>query len=176
MTAFEYALNIVLVGLVVLQIRGIRLTKAALLVPVVVTAWAASQILHTIPTGGNDVALEAIFGLAGVTLGAAAGLVTAVRRDGTAAVAKAGAVAALLWIVGIGARVGFSVWVQNGGAVDVRQFSVAHHITGGPAWGTGFVLMALAEVVTRTGVLYVKARRSGAMIERSGLMRRFVTA
>ena len=34
----------------------------------------ASQILHAVPTGGNDVALEAIFGLSGVTLGAAAGL------------------------------------------------------------------------------------------------------
>jgi hypothetical protein len=77
MTTFEYALNVGLVGLVVLQIRGIRLTKAALLLPVVMTAWAASQILHAVPTGGNDVALEAIFGLSGVTLGAAAGLVTA---------------------------------------------------------------------------------------------------
>jgi hypothetical protein len=176
MTTFEYALNIVLVGLVGLQIRGIKLTAAALLVPVVMTAWAASQILRTVPTGGNDVALEAIFGFGGVALGVAAGLVTSVRRDGAAAVAKAGAVAALLWTAGIGARVAFSMWVQNGGAPMVRQFSVAHHITGGPAWGTGFVLMALAEVVSRTGVLYAKARRSGARIERGGLVRRFVTA
>lgn len=176
MTTFEYALNIALVGLVVLQIRGIKLTKAALLLPVVMTAWAASQVLHAIPTAGNDLVLETTFGLAGVTLGVAAGLMTAVRRDGSAAVAKAGAVAAVLWIAGIGARVAFSVWVQNGGSVEVRQFSLAHHITGGPAWGTGFVLMALAEVVSRTGVLYVKARRSGATIERGGLVRRFVAA
>jgi hypothetical protein len=176
MTTFEYALSFALVGLVVLQIRGIRLTKAALVLPVVMTAWAASQILHTVPTGGNDVVLEAIFGFAGVTLGAAAGLMTAVRRDGTAAVAKAGPLAAAFWILGIGARVAFSVWVQNGGAAGVRQFSMAHNITGGPAWGTGFVLMALAEVVTRTGVLYLKARRCGATIERGGLVRRFVTA
>jgi hypothetical protein len=175
MTTFEYALNIALVGLVVLQIRGIRLTKAALLLPVVMTGWAASQILHAVPTAGNDLQLEAIFALAGASLGVAAGLMTTVRRDGAAAVAKAGAVAAVLWVLGIGARVGFSVWVQNGGAGEVLQFSVAHHITGGPAWGTSLVLMALAEVISRTGVLYVKARRSGATIERGGLVRRFVT-
>ena len=74
MTTFEYALNMALVGLVVLQIRGIKLTAAALLLPVVMTAWAASQVLHTIPTGGNDLPLEAIFGLGGVALGVAAGL------------------------------------------------------------------------------------------------------
>ena len=176
MTTFEYALNIALVGLVALQIRGIKLTAAALLLPVVMTAWAASQVLHTIPTGGNDLPLEAIFGLGGVALGVAAGLATSVRRSGPEAVAKAGAVAAVLWIAGIGARLAFSAWVQNGGAVAVRQFSLAHHITGGPAWGTGFVLMALTEVMSRTGVLYAKARRSGATIERGGLVRRFVTA
>ena len=58
----------------------------------------------------------------------------------------------------------------------MRRFSVAHHITGGPAWGTGFALMALAEVTSRTAVLYLKARRSGAAIERGGLLRRFATA
>jgi hypothetical protein len=176
MTIFEYALNIALVGLVVLQVRGIKLTAAALILPVAMTAWAASQILHSIPTGGNDVALEVAFGCAGGVLGVLAGLATAVRRDGPAARAKAGAVAAALWVAGIGARVGFSLWVQHGGAAAVRQFSVAHHIIGGPAWGTGFVLMALVEVACRTGVLYVKARRSGATIERGGLIRRFVTA
>lgn len=176
MTTFEYLLNIALVGLVALQIRGVKLTAAALLVPVVMTAWAASQILHTVPTGGNDLALEASFALGGLALGVAAGLATVVFRSGPAAVAKAGALAALLWTAGIGARLAFSVWVQHGGAADVRQFSVAHHLTGGPAWGTGFVLMALTEVTSRTAVLYLRARRCGATIERGGLVHRFVTA
>jgi len=51
MTTSEHLLNIALVGLVVLQVRGIRLTAAALLLPAVMTAWVASQILHMIPTG-----------------------------------------------------------------------------------------------------------------------------
>lgn len=175
MTTFEYVLNFALVGLVVLQVRGITVTKAALLVPVVMTAWAATQVLHSVPTAGNDVALEAGFALAGVALGALAGAATSVRRVGLAAVARAGGVAGVLWVAGIGARIGFSLWVQHGGAAAVRQFSMAHQITGGPAWGTGFVLMALAEVVSRTSVLWLKARRCGATIERGGLVRRFAT-
>lgn len=175
MTTFEYVLNFALVGLVVLQARGITLTKAALLLPVVMTVWGATQVLHTVPTRGNDVPLETCFVLGGLMLGAVAGVMTSVRRVGSAAVAKAGLLAGALWVAGIGARIAFSVWVQNGGAQVVRQFSRAHEITGGPAWGTGFVLMALAEVVSRTGVLYVKARRSGATIERGGLIRRLAT-
>lgn len=81
-----------------------------------------------------------------------------------------------LWGLGIGARVGFSLWVGHGGASTVRDFSLTHHITGGPAWGTAFILMAITEVVTRTGLIYGKTRRTGATIERGGLRHRFVSA
>ena len=175
MTTTEYALNVALVALVLLQIRGITITKAALLFPVVMTTWIATSLLGAIPSAGNDLVLEVGGALAGATLGALAGLATGVTRRGAAAVAKAGAVAAVLWVAGIGARVGFSLWVGHGGAATIRGFSVAHHITGGPAWGTAFILMAITEVVTRTGVIFVKARRTGATIERGGLIRRFAT-
>jgi len=99
-----------------------------------------------------------------------------VSRQGASAIAKAGALAALLWVAGIGARMAFSLWVGHGGASTIRDFSVTHHITGGPAWGTGFILMAITEVVSRTCVIYVKARRTGAVIERGGLLRRFMAA
>jgi hypothetical protein len=176
MTTSEYLLNLALVGLVVLQIRGIKMTAAALLVPVLMTAWAASQILQSVPTAGNDLLLESAFAVCGCVLGVLAGIATSVRRIGAAAVARAGALAAALWVAGVGARVGFSLWVQHGGAPAVAHFSVVHHITGGPAWGTGFIFMALVEVTSRTGVLYLKTRRSGATIERGGLVRRFVLA
>lgn len=176
MTISEYLFNIALFGLVVLQIRGITLTRFTLFLPVAMTAWAASQILQTVPTVGNDLVLEVGFAVCGCGLGVLAGVATSVRRLGASAVARAGVVAATLWVAGIGARVGFSLWVQHGGAAAVRSFSLAHSITGGPAWGTGFVLMALAEVSSRTAVLWIKARRSGAVIERGGLRRRVVTA
>lgn len=175
MTATEYALNIALVGLVLLQIRGITITKAALLFPVVMTTWIATSLLGAIPSAGNDLVLEVGGAFVGAALGALAGLATGVTRRGAAAVAKAGAVAAVLWVAGIGARVGFSLWVGHGGAATIRGFSSAHHITGGPAWGAACILMAITEVVVRTGVIFVKARRTGATIERGGLIRRFVT-
>jgi hypothetical protein len=176
MTSTEYALNIALVALVLLQIRGIKVTKAALVFPVVMTVWIATSLLKTIPTGGNDLVLEIGGALAGATLGTCAGLATSVCRHGVTAIAKAGAFAALLWVIGIGARVAFSLWVGHGGASSIRDFSITHHITGGPAWGTAFILMAITEVLTRTGVIYAKTRRSGAVIERGGLLRRFVAA
>jgi hypothetical protein len=176
MTTTEYALNIALVGLVLLQIRGVKVTKAALVFPVVMTVWIATSLLKTIPTGGNDLVLEIGGALAGASLGVCAGLATGVSRQGATATAKAGAFAALLWVLGIGARVAFSLWVGHGGAPTIRDFSVTHHITGGPAWGTAFILMAITEVVSRTGVILVKTLRTGAVIERGGLLRRFVTA
>ena len=176
MTITEYALNIALVGLVLLQIRGIAITKAARVFPVVMTTWVATSLLHAIPTAGDDLVLEVGGALAGALLGALAALATGVTRQGATAIAKAGAIAALLWVADIGARVGFSLWVSHGGASTVRHFSIAHHITGGPAWGTAFILMAITEVVTRTGVIFLKTRRTGATIERGGLIRRFATS
>ncbi|HEV7146265.1 MAG TPA: hypothetical protein VGN48_04635 [Pedococcus sp.] len=176
MTTTEYMLNLALVGLVLLQIRGLRVTKAALVFPVVMTVWIATSLLKSIPTGGNDLVLEIGGAVTGATLGVCAGLATSVRRKGATAVAKAGALAAVLWVLGIGARVGFSLWVDHGGTSTIRNFSLANHITGGPAWGTAFILMAIIEVVSRTGVIYGKTRRTGATIERGGLLHRFVSA
>lgn len=176
MTPTEYALNFALVGLVLLQVRGMTVTKAALVFPVVMTTWIATSLLGSIPTAGNDLALEMSGALAGGVLGASAGLATRVTRHGAVAMARAGATAALLWVLGIGARVGFSLWVGHGGASTVRAFSVGHHITGAAAWGTAFILMAITEVVARTGVVFAKTRRTGATIERGGLIRRFATS
>jgi hypothetical protein len=176
MTITEYLMNFALVGLVVLQIRGHKITVARLLVPVVMTFWFVSQILHTVPTAGNDVVLEASLALTGAVLGVAAGFATSIRRLGEGAFARAGAVAAVLWVLGIGARVGFSLWVTHGGQPTITRFSVVHHITSGHAWAAAFILMALVEVTARTAVLYLKTLRIGAVIPRGGLLRRPVAA
>jgi hypothetical protein len=171
MTLIEYLLNLFLVGLVVLQIRGHKVTKARLVFPLVVTIWLCMSFLHGLPTAGNDLALVAGGTTLGATLGALAALATAVRRDGPSAFARAGTLAAVFWVAGIGARVGFSLWVSHGGAPAIARFSAAHDITSGSVWATAFILMAMAEVATRTAGIYLKARRSGAVIERGGLLR-----
>jgi hypothetical protein len=176
MTISDYLLNIFLVGLVVLQIRGHKITRARLIFPVVVTVYVASQFLHGIPTAGNDAFLETGFAVAGATLGALAGLATTVSRQGAGAFAKAGAAAAALWVAGIGARMGFYLWVSHGGRPSVASFSSAHNITTGTAWIAGFILMAMLEVAVRTGILYIKTVRSGAEIPRGGLHQLLATA
>lgn len=176
MTVTEYLLNIGLVGLVVLQIRGHKVTRARLLFPVVVTVWVASSFLNGLPTAGNDALLEATLAAAGVALGLMAGLATTVTRQGAGAFAKAGALAGVLWVAGIGARAGFSLWVSHGGQSTVANFSATHHITTGAAWAAGFIFMAMLEVTVRTAVLYLKTLRTGAEIPRGGLRQRLVTA
>ena len=129
------------------------------------TIWGASQFLRAIPTAGGDVALERLsLALTGGLLGAAAALATAIHRDGDGAVAKAGVIAATMWVLGIGARLGFYVWVTHGGQGVVSSFSATVHVTSWDAWAAGFILMAMVEVVSRTGVLYLKTVRSGAVI------------
>jgi hypothetical protein len=169
MTITEYLMNIALIGLVVLQIRGHKITVVRLLVPIVMTVWAASQFMRTLPTAGGDPVLEVSLLLVGCGLGVLAGVATTVHRAGDLAFARAGMVAAMLWVLGIGARMGFSLWVSHGGRATVERFSALHHITSGQTWVAAFILMALAEVLSRTGVLYVKAVRSGAVIPRGGL-------
>ena len=171
MTITEYLMNIGLIALVILQVRGHKVTRARLVFPLVATVFVAAQFLHTIPTAGNDLVLILGFALVGAALGAGAGLLTNVRRDGPSAFAKAGMVAAVFWVVGIGARMGFALWVSHGGLNAVARFSSVHHITSATAWGAAFVLMAMAEVASRTGALYLKTRRTGAVIERGGLLR-----
>ena len=171
MTISDYLMNIALIALVILQIRGHKVTRARLVFPLVATVFVATQFLHAIPTAGNDLVLIVGFAAVGTALGAGAGLLTTVRLDGANAFAKAGLVAALLWVLGIGARIGFALWVGHGGQAAVARFSALHGITSGAAWGAAFVLMAMAEVASRTGVLYLKTRRTSAVIERGGFVR-----
>jgi hypothetical protein len=158
MTIFDYLLNIALIALVVLQMRGRRLDIRGLLLPIGIVVWAASQYLHGIPTAGNDLLMVAAGLLAGVTLGTASALLTRVYAgsDGIP-VAKATVAAAALWVLGIGARIGFSLYTSHGGGPTIARFSVAHHLTG-EGWVTAIVLMAFAEVVSRTLVLWVRSR------------------
>ena len=135
MTTTDYLMNIGLIALVVLQIRGHKVTRARLVFPLVATVFVAAQFLHAIPTAGNDLALIVGLAAVGTAFGTGAGLLTTVRRDGATVFAKAGVVAAVLWVVGIGTRMGFALWVSHGGQTAVARFSVLHHITSGAAWG-----------------------------------------
>ena len=158
MTLFDYLLNIALVGLVVLQLRGRRLDRRAIVLPLVLVGWAASHYLRGIPTSGNDLWLVAAGALAGLACGVASAKLTRVTVDGDGVlVARATVAAAALWVVGIGGRIGFAQLMAHGGAPMVVRFSQEHRLTG-PGWVTAIVLMAFVEVVSRTLVLWARSR------------------
>ncbi len=163
MSTTDYLLNGVLIALVVLQLRGRRLTARALLLPVAVVAYIAVEYLHGVPTGGNDLTLGVIGGAAGVVLGVGCGLATAVfrRADGTT-IAKAGPIAAVLWVAGIGARLAFELYSTHGGGPAIERFSASHDITTAEAWVACLILMALCEVITRTATIGLKFWRTTA--------------
>ena len=154
MTTTDYILDLVLIGLVFVQIRGRRLTTRSLLLPIGIVAYVAEQYLRSIPTAGNDLVLIVGCALAGITLGAGAALATKVTRDADGVpVAKAGLVAAVLWVLGVGSRFAFQMYSTHGGGPAVGRFMVHHDITSNQAWVAALVLMALGEALTRTLVL-----------------------
>ena len=65
MSTTDYLLNGALVALVLLQVRGRRLTTWMLLRPIGIVAVIASFYLHGIPTQGNDLVLVVIGATAG---------------------------------------------------------------------------------------------------------------
>ncbi|MEV5840481.1 hypothetical protein AB0M32_00770 [Streptomyces sp. NPDC051985] len=159
MTTTEWITDIALVLVVFRQLREGRLDLKSFLIPLGIVAFVAHQYLDSIPTAGNDLVLVGVLMGVGAALGVAGGVYTRLRVVGEHVLIKAGAVSAILWVLGMGARMGFQLWTeQGGGADDVARFSVAHQITSEQAWVAAFVLMALTEVVTRLATIFIRGR------------------
>ena len=155
-----YLINALLVLLVIRQIREHQLDLRALAVPVLAVAAAAVMFLHSVPGGGNDLALDLLGVLAGAAMGAIGGLATRLRlgADGRP-LGRASVLAAGMWIAGVGARMVFYFAATHGAGPAIAAFSISHHITGSAAWTAALVMMALADVLTRLAVVYLRGRR-----------------
>jgi hypothetical protein len=163
MTFTDYLLDGALIAIVLLQIRGRRISARSLALPIGIVAFAAVDYLHGVPTTGNNFILVLAGAVTGLVLGIGCGLATKVfRGSGGAAIAKAGPVAAVLWLAGISARLAFAEYGSHGGQAAIARFSAAHHITSAQAWVACLVLMALAEVLSRTAVIAFRYRALGA--------------
>ncbi|MFJ9567930.1 hypothetical protein ACIRQQ_48955 [Streptomyces fuscichromogenes] len=159
MTTTEWITDIALILVVFRQLREDRLDLKTFLIPLGIVAFVAHTYLDSVPTGGNDLILVAALAGTGAVLGIVGGLYTRVRTMGEHILIKAGAVSAILWVLGMGARMGFQLWTEHGGgADDVARFSLTHHITSEQAWVAAFVLMALTEVVTRLATIFARSR------------------
>jgi hypothetical protein len=155
-----YLINVSLILLVIRQIREHPLDARSLAVPVLAVGCAALMFLHSVPAGGSDLVLEAACVLAGAAMGAIGGLATRLRlgADGRP-LGRAGILAAGMWIAGVGARMVFYFAATHGAGPAIAAFSIAHHITGSAAWTAALVMMALADVLTRLVVVYLRGRR-----------------
>jgi hypothetical protein len=161
MSFTDYLLDSLLVLLVLRQLRESRFDKTSIVLPFVVAAIIANNYLHGIPTDGNDLMVIGGLTALGVTFGLISGLTTRVRADGGRyALVRAGWIAAGVWVLSMGARFGFAIWANNGGGAALGRFSTTHHITSGAAWTAALVLMALGEVVVRTGTIWLRAQRA----------------
>ena len=147
-------------ALVVRQIREHQLDLRALAVPVLAVGAAAAIFLHAVPGGGSDIALDLLCLVGGGAMAAIGGLATRLRvgADGRP-LGRAGVLAAGMWIAGVGARMAFYFAATHGAGPAIAAFSIAHHITGSAAWTAALVMMALADVLTRLVVIFLRGHR-----------------
>jgi hypothetical protein len=158
MSFTDYLIDSTLVLLVLLQIKERPLSTKTLIRPLVIVAIAVLTYLHGIPTAGNDLVLVAALALLGLTIGLASGQTVKMRPGANGeALARAGWASAVFWVLGMGSRFAFLIWINNGGAATIGHFSAQHSITSGEAWTVALLAMAVFEVAGRT--LLMAARR-----------------
>jgi hypothetical protein len=159
MTTTDYLIDSTLVLLVLLQIKERRLTAKQLLRPLIILGIAVSSYLHGIPTAGNDLVLAGAFVLLGGAIGVASGQTVIVRRgDAGEPLVRSGWLSGFFWVLGMGSRMAFLVWISRGGSTTITSFSAEHSITSAEAWTVALLGMAAAEVLGRTAVLALRAR------------------
>jgi hypothetical protein len=159
MTFSDYLFDSILVLLVLRQLRESRFDKKAVLLPLGIIAWVADSYLKTIPTSGNNLIVIVGLTAVGVAFGTVSALTTRVRADGGRyALVKASWTAAGLWVFSMGARFAFAIWATHGGGPSLFRFGVQHNLST-DVWTAAIVLMALGEVVSRTGILFARSQR-----------------
>ncbi|HET6505792.1 MAG TPA: hypothetical protein VFG42_03285 [Baekduia sp.] len=160
MTTFDYAIDIALIAIVLLQIKEAPVTLRGLLRPLALIGVSVAHYLTSVPTAGNDLVLELSLLGAGLSIGVASGLVAHMRRSETGdALVRAGWASAAFWVLGMGARMAFIYAMTHGWRAPVATFSMHHAITSDQAWVVALLLMAVAEAVGRIAVIQTRARR-----------------
>ena len=164
MSITDYLIDSALVLLVLLQLKERKLTTQAIVRPLVILGVAVSNYFHAIPTAGNDLILISVLGLTGLTIGVASAVAVRMRRDDDGAVlAKAGWASAFFWVLGMGSRFAFLIWITHGGAPTIGSFSAAHSITSSAAWTDALLGMAVFEVLGRSLTLALRRRQLQAI-------------
>ncbi|WP_416483257.1 hypothetical protein [Streptomyces sp. CL12] len=154
MSFMDWVIDLALIGLVMLQLRGRQLSTKMLLLPIVLVGWAWTHYLRDIPTSGNSLVLIVSATLVGLALGIGAGILTHVYRNADGEViAQATITAAVLWVLGVGFRLAFQLYATHGGKEAIGRFSIRHDLDT-DAWTAAVLLMAFGEVFARTAIVW----------------------
>jgi hypothetical protein len=158
MSPTDYIIDSALVLLVVIQMKERVLTNRTLIRPLIILAIAVVSYFKTFPTQGNDIPLILAVSGIGAILGVLSGVTVIMRRNPEGLVtARAGISSAAFWVLGMGSRFAFAVWVASAsGTVHITHFSQAHHITSGQAFTVALLGMAVCEVLGRTLVMVTR--------------------
>jgi hypothetical protein len=160
MTTLDYLIDSALVLLVLLQIKERPLTTRSLVRPIVILGIAVASYFHGIPSAGNDLVLIGVLAMLGSVIGVLSGQTVAMRRGADGQVlARAGWASAVFWVLGMGSRFAFLIWISNGGHAAIASFSAAHAITSGAAWTAALLGMAVFEVLGRAAVLALRRQQ-----------------
>jgi hypothetical protein len=164
-------INAVLILMVIRQIREHPLDLRSLAAPVLaVGAPPPSCSCTRCPAAATTSRSSWRACWSAAVMGAVGGLATRLRLGaGGRPLGHAGWLAASMWVSGVGARLAFAVAASNGAGPAIARFSITHYITGSAAWVAALVMIALADVLTRLVVVYLRGRRLAADPAAAGL-------
>ena len=66
---------------------------------------------------------------------------------------------AFVWVLGMGSRFAFLIWITHGGSSAIASFSASHSITSGAAWTDALLGMAVLEVLGRSLIMALRRRQ-----------------
>ena len=160
MSITDYLIDSALLLLVLIQLRERELTTRALIRPLIIVAIIVATYLNGIPTAGNDLVLVTVLAMLGLSIGAASGITVLMRRDENGVVvARSGWISGFFWVLGMGSRFAFLLWITHGGAATIGQFSAQNSITSHEAWTVALLAMAVFEVCGRSLVMATRRHR-----------------
>jgi hypothetical protein len=172
MPASVWIINLVVLGVVLEADLGRRkITTLRLARPVVVAGAIIIYYLTKTPvaTHSGGLAFELALAALGIILGLAAGLIFRVFRDKGMAWSQAGVGYAVLWIVVIGARIGFAYATSHSHSLQV--WLGTHDITS-DAVTDALIFMAVGMLLVRTGALRLRAATVRADAQGTGRVMR----
>jgi hypothetical protein len=164
MTTFDFILGLSALAFIVWNMRRHELTNRRLRRPLVIAAVICVAFLHGVPTDGADGVLVALGCLAGGGCGAVSALATRLELDGGRVISTATAPAVGITVVAFAARMAFAVAATHGLGPAIGRLSAGIGIRSPEAWVASLVLMAAADLVVRTVILW---QRRGALAQAS---------